>query len=83
MLHAVADTHAVIWYLFDDARLSAMARSVFEGAVAAGEWIGLSTITLAEIIYLGEKGRLHPDVLDRLLEALDRPGAVLQELPFD
>jgi PIN domain nuclease of toxin-antitoxin system len=83
MLRAVADTHAVIWYLYDDPRLSATARTVIEEAVAAGDQIGFSTITLAEIIYLGEKGRLHPDVFGRLIGALDQPSAVLRELPFD
>lgn len=36
MLQAVADTHAVIWYLYDDRRLSAAARATFEEAVRAG-----------------------------------------------
>lgn len=83
MLRAVADTHAIIWYLYDDSRLSATARTVIEEAAAAGDQIGLSSITLAEIIYLSEKGRIHPDVFERLLTALDQPGAVLQDLPFD
>jgi PIN domain nuclease of toxin-antitoxin system len=26
MIHAVADTHAIIWYLFDDERLSRSAK---------------------------------------------------------
>jgi PIN domain nuclease of toxin-antitoxin system len=83
MLQAIADTHAIIWYLYDDPRLSAAARTVIEDAAAAGDQIGFSTITLAEIIYLGEKGRLHPDVFARLIGALDQPSAVLRELPFD
>jgi PIN domain nuclease of toxin-antitoxin system len=83
MLRAVADTHTVIWYLYDDPRLSPAARAAIEGAAAAGDQVGFSAIVLAEIVYLSEKGRIHPDVLGRLLLALDRPGAVLRELPFD
>lgn len=83
MIEAVADTHAVIWYLYDDPRLSASARATFQEAVNSGNQIGFSTITLAEIIYLEEKGRIHPEVSERLLAALDQPGAVLRELPFD
>lgn len=83
MLRAVADTHAVVWYLYDDPRLSQTARSSFEDAAQAGDQIGFSTITLAEIIYLGEKGRIHREVFERLIEALDRPNAILRELPFD
>ncbi len=83
MLRAVADTHTVIWYLYDDPRLSPAARAAFEEAAAASDQVGFSAIVLAEIVYLSEKGRIHPDVLGRLLAALDRPGAVLRELPFD
>lgn len=83
MLRAVADTHAIIWYVYDDPRLSATARVTIEEAAAAGDRIGFSAITLAEIVYLSEKGRIHPELFGRLLTALDWPGAVLQELPFD
>jgi PIN domain nuclease of toxin-antitoxin system len=82
-LRAVADAHAVIWYLYDDPRLSPAARAAFEEAAAAGDQVGFSAIVLAEIVYLSERGRIHPDVLARPLAALDQPGAVLRELPFD
>ncbi len=71
MLRAVADTHAIIWYIFADARLSATARETIESAAAAGDQIAFSSITLAEIVYLSEKGRLAPETLDRLLQAVD------------
>lgn len=32
---------------------------------------------------MGEKGRIHSEVFGRLLLALDQPGAVLKELPFN
>ena len=83
MLRAVADTHAVIWYLFADERLSATARTTIEEAAAGGDQIAFSSITLAEIIYLSEKGRIDPATLDRLLTAVDREDAVLIEVPFD
>jgi predicted nucleic acid-binding protein len=60
MLRAVADTHTVVWYLYDDARLS-----------------------LAEMIYLIEKGRIDAAALTRLMAALDAADAVLVEIPFD
>jgi predicted nucleic acid-binding protein len=82
-LRAVADTHAIIWYLFDDPRLSPPARAAIEEAARAGDQIGLSTITLAEIVYLSEKGRIAPEAFGRLLRSLDAAGAVLRELPFD
>jgi PIN domain nuclease of toxin-antitoxin system len=83
MLRAVADTHAVIWYLFADERLSATARIMIEEAAAGGGQIAFSSITLAEIVYLSEKGRVDPATLDRLLAAIDREDAVLVEVPLD
>jgi len=83
MLRAVADTHTVIWYLFADERLSATARAFMEEAAADGDQIALSSITLAEIVYLSEKGRIAPATLDRLLTAMDRENTVLVEIPFD
>jgi len=79
MLRAVADTHTVIWYLYDDARLSPAARTWIEDAAAAGEQIAISTITLAEMIYLIEKGRIDAAALARLMAALDAADAVLME----
>ena len=83
MPRAVADTHTVIWYLFADARLSATARTTIEEAAASGENIAFSSITLAEIVYLSEKGRINPTVLDRLMDEVDGEEAVLLEVPFD
>jgi len=83
MLRAVADTHAVIWYLFADERLSANARAMIEEVTAGGDQIAFSSITLAEIVYLSEKGRVDPATLDRLLAAVDHEDAVLAEIPLD
>ena len=83
MLRAVADTHTVIWYIFADERLSATARATIEEAAADGDQIAFSSITLAEIVYLSEKGRIDPATLDRLLTAVDSEETVLIEVPFD
>ena len=48
MLRAVADTHTVVWYLYNDARLSLAARTWLEDAAAAGEQIAISTITIQQ-----------------------------------
>ena len=58
MIRAVADTHTVIWYIFDDHRLSTDARAWIETAAASGDQIALSSIALAEMVYLIEKGEL-------------------------
>jgi len=82
MITAVADTHSVVWYLFGDPRLSSRARETIDGAAKDGNRVAVSAITLAELVYLIEKNRLEPQVLDRLLELLQGDG-VLVEAPFD
>ena len=83
MVRAVADTHAVVWYLAGDVRLSPAAKAVFDTAVANRDQIAFSSVTLAELIYLSEKGRIGATTFATLLAAVDRPGAVLIERPFD
>lgn len=83
MLRAVADTHAVIWYIFGDARLSATAGNTIEQVAAEGNQVAFSSITLAEIVYLSERGRIDAATLNRLLRAVDGENAVLAEVPFD
>ncbi|GET38886.1 type II toxin-antitoxin system VapC family toxin [Microseira wollei] len=83
MLGAVADTHVVIWYIFADPRLSATARTTIEQIAADGNQVAFSSITLAEIVYLTERGRIDVTTLDRLLEALEGDNALLVEIPFD
>jgi PIN domain nuclease of toxin-antitoxin system len=80
---AIADTHAVIWYLFADARLSALAKAQFDMASAAGQHIGVSSMIIVEIIYLTEKNRIPADTLIRLQQGLGRPNPVLVEVPFN
>ena len=82
MIVAVADTHTIIWYLFGDPRLSQRARAIIDEATGAGKQVAVSTITLAEMIYLVEKSRIQPIVLERLIEILQGE-EVLVEVPFD
>ena len=83
MLRAIADTHTLIWYLFRDNRLSKAAGAAIEEAAAGGDQVGFSSVSLAEIVYLIEKGRINAATLDRLLMAIDQKDAVLAEVPFD
>ncbi|MEG5036401.1 type II toxin-antitoxin system VapC family toxin [Microcoleus sp. AT3-D2] len=83
MLRAVADTHAVIWYIFADARLSVTARTTIEEIAAEGNQVAFSSITLAEIVYLSERGRINSTTLDLLLREVESDDALLVEIPFD
>ena len=83
MISAVADTHAIIWYLFADRRLSETAQRTIEKIGAEGNQVAFSSITLAEIVYLSERGRIATETLEHLLEAVDGENSVLIEAPFD
>ena len=52
MIAAVADTHTALWHLFNDARLSSAAGDFIEGAAARRRKIAISSISLAEVVYL-------------------------------
>lgn len=83
MLRAVADTHTMIWYLYGDARLSPRARKFMDTAAADGDQIAFSSISLIEVIYLAEKGRVRAETFERMLEALAQEDALLAEIPVD
>ncbi len=82
MIAAIADTHAAIWYLFNDGRLSAAAGDFIDNAAAAGRPVGVSAISLAEVVYLTEKNRLPPGAYEDLSAALADPGHVLTVVPL-
>jgi PIN domain nuclease of toxin-antitoxin system len=83
MLVAIADTHAAIWYLFGDSRLGREASEFIDQAVLAGDHIGISAITLAEMVYLVEKQRIPETALQDLFAALANPEHVLQEVAVE
>ncbi|MGH9798726.1 MAG: type II toxin-antitoxin system VapC family toxin, partial [Blastocatellia bacterium] len=58
MPDAVTDTHSLIWYLEDDARLGVNASRVFDECDQGMAVIYVPTICQVEIVYLQEKGRI-------------------------
>lgn len=80
MITAIADTHAVIWYLANDTHLSINARTAFEETVEKHNQVAISAITLVEIVYLVEKGRIPAGRFTQLMTALDDPDSVLVEV---
>lgn len=66
----VIDTHIAIWYFADASQLSKPAETAIDNAEANGI-IFVSAITIVELIYLTEKGRIPPDVLNLMRDALD------------
>ena len=82
MIGAVADTHAVIWYLLDSPRLSNRAAAEFERCQTSAMLIGVSSMTIIEIVYLIEKNRIPEMTLGLLKERLQQPGAPLEIIPI-
>ena len=62
MSAVLLDTHAIIWYFLDFKRLSIDA---FE-AIESASQINIASISIVEIIYLQEKGKLSGEALPRL-----------------
>ena len=53
----VADTHIVIWYLLNPAKLSQEATAALERCVAANETIRVSAHSLVELVYTAERAK--------------------------
>lgn len=79
MKAVAADTHAALWFLEDDRRLTAAAAAALDGA----ERILLPSVCLVEITYLIEKGRLDAGVLPRVLAELNNSATTLALAPLD
>ena len=79
MIAAVADTHAALWHLFDDPKLSRPAAQFINEAASARHKVALSAISLAEVVYLVEKRRLPFSAYEDLTNALADPEHVLTE----
>ncbi len=82
MIAAIADTHTALWYLLNDGRSSILAGDYFDKSATAGSAIGISSISLAEIVYLIEKNRLPANAYADLKAALNDPEHVFKEAPF-
>ena len=67
------DTHAIVWYLAGDPRLSARAAAALDLATSEGEPIFVPSICLVELTYLIEKNRVPAAARTRLVQAVDDP----------
>lgn len=79
---AVADTHAALWHLYDDPRLSVNAGLLIDEATVARQSVAVSSIRLVEIVYLVEKGRIPPTAYEDVIAALADPEHVFVEVPL-
>jgi PIN domain nuclease of toxin-antitoxin system len=79
----VVDTHALLWYLGDSARLSPRAREKLDATLSSGGRILLSSITMVELVYLVEKKRLPADAWNSLAHSLKDERSGLEVAPLD
>lgn len=66
MTNHVIDTHAPIWYITADSRLGPTAKKVLDAGKNGGNLTFVSTISLVEIIYLQEKGKIPSHVFTQV-----------------
>ena len=80
----VADTHIVIWYVLNSAKLSARATSALERCVAAGEPIRVSAHSLIELVYAVERANNPFSAEDRqaLLDTFDAEDSAFEIVPL-
>lgn len=83
MAALVVDTHAAVWYFQNSNRLSPAAQKAMDDTVSAGDAVYVCSISLVEIVYLVEKGRLPAVVIERLTAALSDPEAGITIAPLD
>ena len=74
---AIADTHTAIWYLFSDSRLGRAASECIDEEMVNGNPVGISAISLAEMIYLIEKSESR-----KTLWKISLPPSPIQRLFF-
>lgn len=62
----ITDTHALVWYMENDPKLSQEAKSIFQKVDNMQEYIFIPCIVFFELLYLTEKKRVIAD-FDRFL----------------
>lgn len=83
MTVAVIDTHALIWYLQNNPKLSMRADEFITAAAEAGDKIAVSSITLIETVYLIEKGKISVETFSAMARILSAADSVFEEAPVD
>lgn len=80
---AVLGTHAAIWYLLDTRNLSETVFSLIDGATASDVPTYISAVSLVEVIYLVERGRIARNAFERFVDALGQNNPSFKVFPLD
>jgi len=84
MSSVVADTHIIVWFFEEPAKLSSAADEALTNAANdSNEKIFVSVISLIEIQYLIEKQRIAPSTLTNLLSELKNTDPIFEIVPVD
>lgn len=83
MSAVVADTQSAVWYILNSAKLSSAALTALDDATQAGDLIYIASISVVEVTYLVEKGRLEQAVLDQLVKHLLDPKVNFEIVTLD
>lgn len=67
---AVLDTHAAIWYMLDSKKLPERIFELIDGAASSGAPMFISAVTLVEVAYLVERGRIAASSFDLFVAEL-------------
>jgi len=79
----VVDTHTAIWYLLASSKISPVAVAALDEAVMAGDPVYVASISVVEVVYLVEKGKLPEAAFERLIRALDDAHSSFAVVPLD
>jgi PIN domain nuclease of toxin-antitoxin system len=82
-MSAVLDTHAAIWYLLDTKNLSDSVFSLIDNAAATGVPTYISAVTLIEVVYLVERGRIAADAFEKFSHELSQNNPAFRVVPID
>ena len=77
------DTHAAVWYVTDAKELSAAAAERLDNALASGHPLWLASISVVEMVYLVEKGRIPRAFCERIVQVLNDGEGALSLVPLD
>lgn len=82
MPDVVVDTHAIVWYLSDDPRMSLKAFAALDTATTEGAAIHVPSICLVELTYLIEKRKVPAATRESLIRVLDDPNSPCRLAPL-
>lgn len=77
----VVDTHAFVWYLLNDKKLSPRAKTIFEAAEQNQTLLVIPSIVVAELYYANAKNRWFADFRQLYADIIGKP--FLRFIPFD